>query len=154
MAAKTQPDINNFVCFALYSASRAMTQLYRTYLDEYDLTYPQFLTLFLLWQQDGRSVREISDALLLESATVTPLLKRMESKGLVTRERSPDDERVVQVFLTKEGRAHRSLMGTVAGGMVCDLQMSPAQIHAMAQQLHALRATIEEATRRRSQVDE
>jgi DNA-binding MarR family transcriptional regulator len=149
MATKNDLDIDNFVCFALYSASRAMTQLYRTYLDEHDLTYPQFLTLFLLWQQDGRSVSEISDELLLESATVTPLLKRMESKGLLTRARSADDERVVQVFLTKRGRAHRALLQEVAGGMVCDLDMSPAEIRAMAKQLHALRATIEESANRR-----
>ena len=131
-----------------------MTQLYRTYLDEHDLTYPQFLTLFLLWQQDGRSVREISEALLLESATVTPLLKRMESKGLVKRTRSADDERVVQIFLTRQGRAHKSLMGEVAGGMVCDLDMTPAEIQAMARQLHTLRATIEESTRARRDGDD
>ena len=154
MATRNKPDLNDFVCFALYSASRAMTQLYRSYLDEHGLTYPQFLTLFLLWQEDGRSVREISDALLLESATVTPLLKRMESKGLLTRARSPQDERVVQVFLTKEGRAHRALLGQVAGGMVCDLEMTPKEIHALAKRLHALRETIDEAAARRREGDD
>ncbi len=149
MGAAKQPDINNFVCFALYSASRSMTQLYRTYLDEHGLTYPQFLTLFLLWQQDGQGVRELAEQLLLESATVTPLLKRLESKGLVKRKRSKQDERVVQIFLTKQGRAHKSLLSEVAGGMLCDLQMKPNEVRAMAKHLHALRAIIEESTTRR-----
>jgi len=149
MAAKSEPNINNFVCFALYSASRAMTQLYRSYLDDHDLTYPQFLTLFLLWQEDGRSVSELSEELLLESATVTPLLKRMEAKGLIKRKRSKRDERVVQIFLTKQGRAHQPLLGEVGGGMLCDLQMTPTEVRKMAKHLHALREIINESTERR-----
>ena len=149
MAAKKKMQLNKFVCFALYSASRPTTRLYKSYLEQHELTYPQFLVLFVLLQEDGRSVREISDALFLDSGTVTPLLKRMESKGLVRRERSVEDERVVRVFLTEHGASHQALIGPVAGGMLCDLEMSPAQIGELADQLHGLRETIDASTDRR-----
>ena len=102
------PDTGYMLCFALYSASHAMTRLYRPLLAPLGLTYPQYLVLVSLWAQDGRSVRELGEELALESNTLTPLLKRMEESGLITRARSSEDERVVQVSLTEKGSALRS----------------------------------------------
>jgi len=150
MTARSQLQLPNFLCFALYATSRAMTELYRAYLDEADLTYPQFLVLFVLWKDDGCPVSTIRDALSLEGGTVTPLLKRMEQRGLLQRRRSNTDERVVHIHLTPRGRAlEATLLPTVAKGMLCDLAMSPEQVGRMAAQLHAVRATIEEAIAQR-----
>ncbi|WP_306580875.1 MarR family transcriptional regulator [Dokdonella sp.] len=93
------------LCFALYAASRAMTAAYRPLLEPLGLTYPQYLVLLVLWQDDGRSVGELGQRLALDSGTLTPLLKRMEAAGLVTRERRQSDERDVEIRLTRAGRA-------------------------------------------------
>ena len=92
------------LCFALYAASRAMTAVYAPMLDELGLTYPQYLVLLVLWDHDGERVSGIGDRLQLDSATLTPLLKRLEGHGLVERRRSTADERVVEVFLTAAGK--------------------------------------------------
>ncbi|GLI02397.1 MarR family winged helix-turn-helix transcriptional regulator [Phytohabitans aurantiacus] len=91
------------VCFALYAASRATTALYRPLLDELGLTYPQYLVLLVLWERDGRTVKELGEELRLDSGTLSPLLKRMEAAGLVARHRTAGDERVVEVRLTAAG---------------------------------------------------
>ena len=95
------------VCFALYSAQLAMSKVYRKLLKELGLTYPQYLVMMVLWEQDRLSVSEIGERLFLDSATLTPLLKRLESMGLVLRKRSRPDERHVEVTLTESGRALR-----------------------------------------------
>jgi DNA-binding MarR family transcriptional regulator len=100
--------LDSQLCFALYSASLAMTRLYRDLLAELDLTYPQYLVMLVLWERDGVRVSDIGDRLRLDSATLTPLLKRLEQAGLVSRTRSAEDERSVIVALTDEGRALRS----------------------------------------------
>lgn len=92
------------LCFALYAASRAMTSVYAPMLEELGLTYPQYLVLLVLWDHDGERVSGIGDRLQLDSATLTPLLKRLEGHGLVERRRSTTDERVVEVFLTAAGK--------------------------------------------------
>lgn len=93
------------ICFALYSAAHAMQRVYQPLLTPLGLTYPQYLVLTCLWDQDGRTVGELGRTLALESNTLTPLLKRMESQGLLTRARKTDDERQVQITLTAKGRA-------------------------------------------------
>jgi len=93
------------LCFALYSASRALTRAYAPLLDPLGITYPQYLTLLVLWEADDVTVSDIGDRLYLDSGTLTPLLKRLEAEGLVRRRRSADDERVVHVQLTAKGRA-------------------------------------------------
>src|SRR5262245_26447906 len=95
------------LCFALYAASRAMTAAYGPLLDELELTYPQYLVLLVLWGRDGQRVSELGDRLHLDSATLTPLLKRLEARGLLSRRRSTEDERVVEVFLTADGKRLR-----------------------------------------------
>ncbi len=101
------------VCFALYSASRAATAVYRPMLEELGLTYPQYLVLLLLWERDGASVRELGHELELDSGTLSPLLKRLESAGLVVRQRSAEDERRVEVHLTDDGAALRARAAAV-----------------------------------------
>lgn len=95
------------LCFSLYAASRAMTAAYAPVLEPLGVTYPQYLVLLVLWEKDGLRVSHIGERLHLDSATLTPLLKRLEAQGLVARTRSTADERVVEVHLTAEGRGLR-----------------------------------------------
>ena len=97
--------LDNQLCFPLYALSRQLTALYRPMLDSMELTYPQYLVMLLLWETDSLSVGAIGDRLLLDSGTLTPLLKRLEQKALITRKRNPDDERQVTIQLTEAGRA-------------------------------------------------
>jgi MarR family transcriptional regulator, organic hydroperoxide resistance regulator len=99
------PRLREQACFALYTASRAVTGLYRPLLDKLGLTYPQFLVLMALWETDGLTVTALGDALQLDSGTVSPLLKRLEAAGFVERRRESDDERRVTVHLTENGAA-------------------------------------------------
>lgn len=93
------------LCFPLYAASRLTTKIYEPFLSELDITYPQYLVLLVLWQNNGLAVNEIGNRLFLESNTLTPLLKRLEQKGFLVRERSAEDERKVIISLTPEGEA-------------------------------------------------
>lgn len=96
------------VCFALYAASRAVTDAYRPLLNELGLTYPQYLVMLVLWEHGTNTVRGVGDALWLDYGTVSPLLKRLEQRGYVTRRRSAQDERSVAIELTTEGRELRA----------------------------------------------
>ncbi|SFA73030.1 DNA-binding transcriptional regulator, MarR family [Amycolatopsis marina] len=109
------------VCFALYAASRAVTDTYRPLLSELDLTYPQYLVLLVLWERDGRPVKEIAADLHLDYGTVSPLLKRLQARGLLTRERLAGDERSVTVNLTDEGRALRERAAPIPSAMSCSI---------------------------------
>lgn len=97
--------LDNQLCFALYSASLQMTKLYKPLLDEIGLTYPQYVTMLSLWETDGVTVGALGERLFLDSGTLTPLLKRLETAGLVTRTRNQADERQVLIALTAKGRA-------------------------------------------------
>lgn len=100
-------DLEKFLCFSIYSAGHAFNRVYKPLLDKLGLTYPQYLVMVVLWQEDDQSVRNIGEKMYLESSTLTPLLKRLESNGLVTRRRDPEDERSVRINLTAEGIALR-----------------------------------------------
>jgi DNA-binding MarR family transcriptional regulator len=99
--------LDDQLCFGLYSASRAVTSLYRVVLDDLDLTYPQYLVMLALWEQDHRLVKELGAELNLDSGTLSPLLKRLQTAGLVVRNRQADDERSVRVSLSEAGQALR-----------------------------------------------
>ncbi|WP_372398593.1 MarR family transcriptional regulator [Azospirillum sp. HJ39] len=99
--------LSNQACFALYSANLAMTRVYRPLLESLGLTYPQYLMMLLLWEEDDQSMKVLGERLGLDSGTLTPLLKRLEGQGLVSRARDPQDERLVRVRLTAEGTALR-----------------------------------------------
>lgn len=105
------------LCFPLYAASRAMTAVYRPKLDRLGLTYPQYLVMLALWERDERSVGDVCQALDLDSGTLSPLLKRLETAGLVERRRSAADERRVDIRLTERGRALRAEAGDIPAQM-------------------------------------
>jgi DNA-binding MarR family transcriptional regulator len=96
------------LCFALYSASRALTRAYGPLLEPLGITYPQYVVFLTLWERDGRPVHELGTCLGLDSGTLTPLLKRLEERGLVARRRDREDERVVKIYLTAAGKALRT----------------------------------------------
>jgi MarR family transcriptional regulator, organic hydroperoxide resistance regulator len=106
--ATSLTDVSGMLCFSLYSAGHAFTQLYRPLLDKLALTYPQYLVMVTLWHRDGQTVKELGKTLFLDSSTLTPLLKRLEAAGLVTRTRNRSDEREVLIHLTEKGGALRS----------------------------------------------
>lgn len=107
------------LCFRLYAASRAVTGLYRPLLEELNLTYPQYLVMLVLWERGAVSVKELGAALRLDSGTLSPLLKRLESAGLVTRSRRSDDERSVLVAPTEAGRALRERAAEIPHRIAC-----------------------------------
>ncbi|MBD0401990.1 MarR family winged helix-turn-helix transcriptional regulator [Flammeovirga sp. EKP202] len=99
-----QLKLSNQFCFPLYAASRFITQQYRPLLEKLEVTYPQYLVLLVLWEEDGIPIKEITEKLLLETNTLTPLLKRMQTNGLIERTRSKEDERIVTISLTEKGK--------------------------------------------------
>jgi len=134
------------LCFSLYAASMAVGRAYKPLLDELGITYPQYLVLHALWEQDGRSVGAIAERLALESSTITPLVKRMEAAGLVERRRNPDDERQVQVFLTAAGHALRARCGCLAERLLERSRLSIDQLAALNGQVQALRDALVESS--------
>ncbi|WP_433223784.1 MarR family winged helix-turn-helix transcriptional regulator [Dactylosporangium sp. CS-047395] len=131
------------VCFALYTATRAVTARYRPLLDELGLTYPQYLVLLALWEQDERSVKDLGAALRLESSTLSPLLKRLEAAGLVARERRSDDERSVTVRLTPEGAALRTSAAGIPARLVCDGGLDLGELEELRDTLVRLTAALQ-----------
>jgi DNA-binding MarR family transcriptional regulator len=127
------------LCFALYSASLAMTKLYKPLLDELGLTYPQYLVMLALWEQDGRTVGELGQALSLDSGTLTPLLKRLEAAGLVERRRDAQDERRVQACLTTAGKRLKSRARAIPGCILESSQCSLGELRALTRDLQSLR---------------
>ena len=119
-------SIEDALCFNLYSASRAMTQMYRPILKDLGLTYPQFLVMILLWQSKGSevTVKDLGSRLFLDSGTLTPLLKRLEAMELLKRTRSTKDEREVLITLTRKGSALEKKSESVAEAMFCNLDIS------------------------------
>ncbi len=136
-------ELDQQMCFALYSTSLAMTKLYKPLLSELDLTYPQYLVLMVLWENDGVSVSGLKDRLFLDYGTLTPLVKRLEAQGLLSRRRSPEDERQVLVHLTEQGRALREKASKVppqiasaSGCTFVELDELKNQLNGLRQRLH------------------
>ncbi|CAH0180453.1 Organic hydroperoxide resistance transcriptional regulator [Peribacillus sp. Bi96] len=103
MQSKIENVLEDQLCFLLYASSREMTKKYKPLLDKLEVTYPQYLVLLLLWEQDTLTVKKLGELLALDSGTLTPMLKRMEQNGLIVRERSTQDERSVMIQLTEKG---------------------------------------------------
>jgi DNA-binding MarR family transcriptional regulator len=116
--------LSNLFCFALYSASLEMTKLYRGLLKDLGLTYPQYLVMVVLWEQNGLAVKEVGELLHLDSGTLTPLLKRLEKMGLIKRERNSEDERKVLITLTRTGDQLRKKALGIPGEVSCSLGIS------------------------------
>jgi DNA-binding MarR family transcriptional regulator len=111
--------LENQFCFALYSASHAVTKTYKPLLDRLGLTYPQYLVMLVLWEQDAILVKDIGARLFLDSGTLTPLLKRLEASGLLERNRDPHDERQVRISLSAPGRALRAEATAIPEQLMC-----------------------------------
>ena len=126
------------LCFALYAASRSVTGLYRPLLDPLGLTYPQYLVMLVLWEQDGLTVRELGLRLQLDSGTLTPLLKRLQAAGLVSRQRRVEDEREVDIRLTDAGLALREQASAIPACMAQRLQLSLEQMQDLRDELKRL----------------
>ena len=119
--------LDNQLCFPLYAASRELTRHYKPFLDPLGLTYPQYVTMMALWEHDEVKVGELGERLHLDSATLTPLLKRLEAHGYVSRRRSAADERAVIVSLTDEGRQLREQALEVPGCIAACISMTPEE---------------------------
>ena len=131
--------LDNQLCFALYSASLAMTKLYKPLLDALGLTYPQYLVMLVLWEGDGLMVSELGQRLSLDSGTLTPLLKRLESAGLVSRMRDAADERRVHIRLTAAGRRLKTRAAQVPACVLAASQCSVPELLQLTAQVRALR---------------
>ncbi|WP_298933000.1 MarR family winged helix-turn-helix transcriptional regulator [uncultured Ramlibacter sp.] len=140
---KTDSDaallLDNQLCFALYSASLAMTKLYKPLLEELGLTYPQYLAMLVLWERDGLMVSELGERLSLDSGTLTPLLKRMEAAGLIARIRAVEDERRVHISLTATGRKLKLRARAIPGCIVDAAQCPVPELITLTRQVQALR---------------
>lgn len=123
-------ELDQQLCFALYSTSLAMTKTYKPMLKELGLTYPQYLVMLVLWQEDGISVGALSKRLLTDPGSLTPLLKRLESDQLLTRQRSQLDERIVELFLSQKGRSLRKQARHIPS---CVIDASEKSIEALIQ---------------------
>jgi DNA-binding MarR family transcriptional regulator len=143
-----QPSVNpaqlldNQLCFALYSASLAMTKLYKPLLDGLTLTYPQYLVMLVLWESDGVSVSTLGERLSLDSGTLTPLLKRMEAADWLTRQRSSADERRVHVWLSPAGRQLQARAAHVPGCVVARSGLTLGEVVALTRQIQTLRSAM------------
>lgn len=131
--------LDDQLCFALYSTGLAMNKIYRGLLRDLGLTYPQYLVMLVLWERDGLTVSEIGERLFLDSATLTPLLKRLEVAGLVRRQRAQADERQVIVSLSPDGQALKSRANAVQRGVVGATQCSADELAATRKALERLR---------------
>ncbi len=127
------------LCFALYSAHLAMGKVYRRHLAGLGLTYPQYLVMLVLWESDGLTVTALGDRLYLDSATLTPLLKRLQAMGLLRRDRAHADQRQVLVTLTQSGRALRQRAHDIPQGVLCATGCAPAQARVLKAELEELR---------------
>ena len=131
--------LDNQLCFALYSASLAMTKLYKPLLEELGLTYPQYLVMLVLWEGDGLMVSELGQRLSLDSGTLTPLLKRLETAGWVSRMRDVADERRVHIHLTAAGRKLKTRAARVPGCVLAASQCSIPELMQLTDRLRMLR---------------
>lgn len=139
--AYEQLRLENQICFPVYAASRLITREYQPYLEELGLTYPQYLVLLVLWEQDELTVNDIAKKLILNTNTLTPLLKRMEVQGLLTRVRSRQDERKVIVCLTEAGQEMQAKAAGIPERLVTGLSggpMTSADVIQLKQQLDSL----------------
>lgn len=137
--------LDNQLCFALYAANHAMHRLYRQRLKTLGLTYPQYLVMLVLWEQDGLTVSAIGERLFLDSATLTPLLKRLEQAGLLRRQRDRRDERQVRISLSDAGHALREQARDIPINVRSAVACTPAELQSLRDQLHDLRCQLDEA---------
>jgi DNA-binding MarR family transcriptional regulator len=134
--------LDNQLCFALYSTSLMMTKVYKPLLQALNLTYPQYLAMLVLWERDGLTVGEVSTRLLTDPGSLTPLLKRLETEGLISRTRSKEDERVVLLTLTEQGKALHTKAQSIPQCILAASGISVQQLQALQKDLLGLRGNL------------
>ena len=140
------PGLDDQICLALYTASRALTSRYRTLLAPLGLTYPQYLAMVALWEDGPQSVARLGERLYLDSGTLSPLLRRLESTGLVTRTRSADDERSVTIALTERGSGLRADAAGVPDAICASTGLDVESLMALQKQIVALADSVRATT--------
>jgi MarR family transcriptional regulator, organic hydroperoxide resistance regulator len=134
--------LDNQLCFALYSATHALTRAYRNALESTGITYTQYLVLLALWENNQLTVKSIADRLDLDSASLTPILKRLEAAGLLTRLRNKADERVVEITLTSKGYALQDEVANIQKRVACQTGLPPDEFDVLKNSLHKLVETM------------
>lgn len=153
MAVDKQQDglhLDEFICFSLYAASLSFNRLYQPLLEPLGLTYPQYLVMTALWDEDNQLVGQIGEKLALPSSTLTPLLKRLEAAGFVTRIRSKSDERQVIIQLTGAGRSLRNKAASIPGCVLQSTGLTPEKIKRLKKDVDTVRAALDRATSTKS----
>lgn len=148
--AALNPDdvlkLENQLCFAVYACSREITKFYRPVLEELGLTYTQYVTMLALWEEEGLTVKELGNRLYLDSGTLTPLLKKLQAMGLITRQRDVQDERNVLIGLTPNGAALKEKAVGIPMKLSCDSGVSLEEAAAIRDQMNALLDRIKQAS--------
>lgn len=136
--------LENHLCFKLYALTRQITQLYRPTLEAMELTYPQYLVMVVLWSTPQLYVKDLGEKLYLDSGTLTPLLKRLEQKKLITRKRSKEDERLVMIGITPQGEALKEKAGAIPGAVNKECRFKSADYQQLQQQLDKILDTLKQ----------
>ncbi|WP_294212850.1 MarR family transcriptional regulator [uncultured Chryseobacterium sp.] len=144
MEAPENLKLENQICFPLYVIAKEITGLYRPFLDELDMTYPQYLVMMVLWEHDGMTVSCIGEKLYLDSGTLTPLFKRLEAKGLITRQRKKEDERVVEIFITEAGKQLKSRACSVPEKIIASTKVDPEDLIRLKESVQNIIKTLKE----------
>jgi len=148
-----QLKLSNQLCFPIYAASRLITREYQPHLEKLGVTYPQYLVLLVLWETDGITVNDISEKLILNTNTLTPLLKRMEAAGIISRKRSDSDERKVMINLTKKGQKMSIIASIIPQELVSGLQKSSLSINRLIELRNNLNELVDFLKQRGEKVD-
>jgi MarR family transcriptional regulator, organic hydroperoxide resistance regulator len=135
--------LDHFLCFAVYAASHAFNRVYKPLLEGLGLTYPQYLTMAVLWEQDDQTVGSLGEKLFLESSTLTPLLKRLEAGGYIARSRDPADERQVRVRLTAAGKSLKAKASVIPRCVLEATSLSPRDLSRLRTDLEKLRRALD-----------
>ncbi|MCX4191435.1 MarR family winged helix-turn-helix transcriptional regulator [Methylophaga sp. OBS1] len=130
------------LCFALYSATNNITRLYRSLLDDYDLTYPQYLVLLVLWEKDGIAIKEVMKKLNLDSGTLSPIIKRLQNAGMVEKVRTDKDERIVRLLLTDKSRKLEPMIAKVQEQVACQTQLNSTEFFELLDRLNQLASSL------------
>ncbi len=142
VAEASSPRMNRMLCFATYSAGLAFNRVYKPLLEPLGLTYPQYLVMLVLWDEEGLTVSDIGERLFLDSGTLTPLLKRLQAAGVIERTRDANDERQVRVSLTKSGRALEERAGSIMPELVCALGQTESRLAELNDEVARLRTAL------------
>ena len=135
--------LENQLCFPLYACSRNVIREYKPFLDRLDLTYTQYIAMLVLWERGSLTVKELGEALYLDSGTLTPLLKKLEAKGLINRKRSTADERNLILNLTKAGNAMREEAASIPGELAKKVPLSPEEARTLYDLLYKVLGNME-----------